>query len=71
MKWHYIALQLFDVWMFVYIERVDGADDFSRFFNVSITLSVEIPSTLDVSRTPLALAAIAIIFSSMPGFEPS
>jgi hypothetical protein len=57
--------------MLVYIERVDGADDFSRFFNVSITLSVEIPSTLDVSRTPLALDAIAIIFSSMPGFEPS
>jgi hypothetical protein len=57
--------------MLVYVEQIDGTDDFSRFFKVFITLSVEIPSTLDVSRMPLALAAIAIIFSSILGFEPS
>jgi len=42
-----------------------------RFFKVSITLSVEIRNTREISLIPEALAVISIIFSSIPGFEPS
>lgn len=68
---HYFTLHLFDIGMVVYIEQVDRAYQLLRFFKVLITLSVDMPNTLAVSRIPLAFAAIEMIFSSVPGFAPS
>jgi hypothetical protein len=53
--------------------QVVGVDLLYRcrcFFKTSSTFWVETPNTRAVSRMPLALAAIAIVFSSMPGSQP-
>jgi len=54
-----------------YVCYINRAYGIFRFFKVSITLSVDMPKTLDISLMPEALDVISIIRSSMPGFAPS
>ena len=68
---HNVTPHFFNAWVFVYVAQIYWAYQFLCFFKVRITLSVDTPKTLAVSHMPLALAAMAIIFSLMLGLAPS
>ena len=54
----------------VYVMMIDIAYEIFSFFNVLVTLDLDIFSTLDMSRIPEAFAVISMIDASIPGLLP-